>query len=247
MARLHIGTSGWTYRHWAKRWYAGVPSRLWLEHCAGKFTGLEANGTFYRLPKTETLEDWARRTPEDFCFAIKAHRFLTHRKKLLDVAEGIQRQREPALGLGRKLGCVVWQLPSSFTCDIARLESFAEELAAWPEPRHALEFRHESWFNDEVAAVLEKSGLASVISDASRWRRWDLVTSNLAYVRLHGAERTYFSGYGDRALAAWAEKVASWLDKKFEVHVYFDNDAAGHAPHDAMRLIEMVAGSPGVG
>jgi uncharacterized protein YecE (DUF72 family) len=236
----YIGTSGWAYKHWKTSWYQGLPQSKWLSYCAERFTALEANGTFYRLPSKQSLQVWNEITPPEFRFAIKAHKYLTHHKKLLDIAEGIEKQKERAEGLGKKLACVVWQMPASFRLNMERLECFCREIKAWPETRHALELRHKSWFIDEVADMMSEHGLAVCISDASRWPMWERVTTDLVYIRLHGHTHTYWSAYTDEDLAPWAAKVDKWLEEGRDVHVYFDNDAAGAAPYDAERLLAMV-------
>lgn len=234
-----IGTSGWAYDGWKNDFFAGVPRSRWLEYCAERFTGLEANGTFYRLQSSSTLKHWKERTPPDFVFAAKGHRFVTHNKKLLDADETIVNSRENMRPLGRKLAVVVWQLQGSFALNLERIESFARTLSRrWRAVRHAIEFRHPSWFNDEVARVMADHNLAVCQSDAANWPLWDAVTTDLVYVRLHGHTRTYASAYSDAQLDGWAEKARSWMSEGRDVHVYFDNDAEGAAPYDALRLLD---------
>lgn len=196
---LRIGTSGWSYPGWRQGFYAGVAQRRWLGHCAEHFTALEVNATFYRLLKESTYERWRKETPDGFVFAVKGSRFITHVKRLNDVAEAVSLQRERTAGLGSKLRAVLWQMPQSLHKDMARLAGFAAALGAWPEARHALEFRHPSWFDDEVAGCLAAHRLAVCISDAASWPMWDRVSTDLVYVRLHGHERTYASAYDDEA------------------------------------------------
>ncbi|HZH99312.1 MAG TPA: DUF72 domain-containing protein [Fimbriimonadaceae bacterium] len=241
-AKAYIGTSGWIYNHWKNTWYAGVPRKAWLQHMTERMTALEANGTFYRLPTKESLAAWKEATPADFRFTMKAHRYLTHRKRLKDIAEGIGKQKEAAAGLGEKLSCVVWQLPSNFKRNDERLESFLEELKAWPETRHSIELRHESWFVPEVADRLTEAGVAVCMSDAAGWPMWQAVTTDLVYVRLHGHHYTYWSNYSEADLSWWADRVRLWLEEGREVHVYFDNDANSHAPYNAERLLALVGG-----
>lgn len=202
MARIYIGTSGWNYASWRDSFYANVPRAHWLTHCAERFTGLEVNATFYRLQKRATFAGWRAHTPAAFRFAIKGNRYLTHNKKLSDPAASIRRERDRARGLGDKLAVVVWQLPRSFRRNLDRLEQFAHALRHWRTARHALEFRHDSWFNDEVAACLRAHRLAVCQSDAAEWPLWDAITTDLVYVRLHGHTRTYVSSYGPAALRA---------------------------------------------
>jgi uncharacterized protein YecE (DUF72 family) len=241
MARAFIGTSGWQYKPWKHYFYEGRSEKEWLEFAASKFTALEADGTFYRLQKKETFEKWAQRTPADFRFAIRGHRYTTHQKKLTDPVATIDKQKEPATGLGDKLGVVLWQLPPFFKKNMARMRAFAEALdQTWPETRHAMEFRHTSWFDQEVADLLAEFNLANTISDAGKWPRWDAVTADLVYVRLHGKPHTYWSGYEDPELDEWAAKVETWLREGRDVHVYFDNDAQIRAPWDALGLLQRV-------
>jgi uncharacterized protein YecE (DUF72 family) len=241
MARAYIGTSGWQYKHWKHSFYEGKPEREWLEYASNCFTSLEADGTFYRLQKKETFERWAERTPKDFKFAIRGHRYTTHQKKLLDPIATIDKQKEPASGLGKKLAVVLWQLPPFMRKNVPRLKEFALALqSTWPEVRHALEFRHETWFDDEVAALLSEFKLANTISDAGKWPRWDAVTTDLVYVRLHGKPDTYWSGYSSDELDEWATKVELWLSQGREVHFYFDNDAQERAPWEALDLLKRI-------
>lgn len=240
-ARAYIGTSGWNYDSWKERFYAGVPKRDWLAFCAERFTAIEVNATFYRLPTRATFARWRDATPKHFRFAIKGNRYLTHNKKLADPLPAIRLERSRAAALGRKLAAVVWQLPESFPKHLDRLEGFARALRrAWRTARHAVEFRHPSWFDPEVAACLAHYGLANCQSDAADWPLWDAVTTDLVYIRLHGHETTYCSGYSQAQLAAWARKIRRWLRQGREVHVYFDNDALGYAPFDALTLMKLL-------
>jgi uncharacterized protein YecE (DUF72 family) len=238
---LYIGTSGWSYSSWRAGFYAGVRQSDWLLHCAEHFTALEVNATFYRHLAPGTFERWQHDTPASFRFALKGHRYITHQKRLRVTTENIDKEREHAEPLGEKLAVMLWQMPSSLACDMDRLALFIEALNGWPQVRHALEFRHASWFNGEVAACLAQHKMAVCQSDAKDWPLWDAVTTDLVYVRLHGHSRTYFSNYYEAALASWAERARQWLQEGRNVHVYFDNTDAGHAPFNAQRLIEMLA------
>ncbi len=236
-AGLCIGTSGWNYDTWKTRFYDGVPKKEWLAYCASRFTGMEINATFYRLQRSGTFQRWFAATPDDFRFAMKGHRFVTHNKKLAVPRSAIDLEREQARALGAKLRVVLWQLPRQFHKDLARLDAFGGLLRRWPEVRHSVEFRHPSWFDEEVAECLRRFGLANCQSDAGDWPLWDAVTTDLVYVRLHGRPRTYASAYRSEALQAWAEKIRRWHHAGYEVHVYFDNDAEGAAPHNALELL----------
>jgi len=238
MARASIGTSGWNYANWKDDFFAGVARKNWLRYCASRFTGLEVNATFYRSLKPETYARWRDETPQGFRFAVKGHRIVTHTRRLRDAAASVAYQRETLAPLGNRLGVVLWQTPASFEKDLGALDAFLDVLKGWDAVRHVLEFRHKSWFDDETAARLGDARVASAISDAPKWPMWEVVTTDLAYVRLHGHTRTYASAYSPQLLKEWAERAAAWLDEGREVHVYFDNDSEGAAPHDALRLMD---------
>lgn len=237
MAGAYIGTSGWNYKGWKAGFYEGAPQREWLAFCAERFTGVEINGTHYRLQSPETFRRWKNETPARFRFTMKGHRYVTHNKKLKDALEPIRLERERAAAMGSKLKAVVWQLPRSFHKDIGRLDSFGRALGHWRAVRHAVEFRNPSWFDEEVAGCLSRHRLAACQSDAADWPLWDVVTTDLVYIRLHGSDHTYASAYSESQLDQWAAKCRRWLGEGREVHVYFDNDSQGHAPFDAMKLL----------
>lgn len=236
----YIGTSGWSYAHWKDRFYAGVKRKDWLPFAASHFTGIEVNATFYRLQDKETFKRWHAATPADFRFAIKANRFVTHNKKLLDPAPSIKLERERANALREKLVVVLWQLPRTLKKNSERLEHFATALQRWPETRHAIEFRHPSWFDTEIADLLHHYRVAVCQSDASDWPLWDAVTTDLVYVRLHGHTQTYASAYSVAQLSHWAVRINGWLKQDRDVHVYFDNDAEAAAPANAQQLLALL-------
>ena len=241
--QIFIGTSGWNYDHWKMLFYAGVKRKDWLCHYSTQFNAVEVNATFYRLQDKKTFERWYDETPQDFRFAIKGNRFLTHNKKLAAPLKSIVLEREHSLGLGKKLNTVIWQLPQTFYKNIDRLCTFAKALNHWAEVRHAIEFRHRSWFDNEVADCLNEYGIANCQSDAADWPMWKVVTTDLVYVRLHGHTCTYVSSYRKSALERWATDVEEWVKTKRSVHIYFDNDAEGAAPKDAKRLMRILAPS----
>lgn len=243
--RVYIGTSGWNYDSWKGAFYGATPKKDWLHFCAERFNAIEVNATFYRLQSRETFRRWRDETPPGFRFTIKGNRFLTHNKKLADPLPAIRLERDRAACLGDKLAAVVWQLPHNFHKHLDRLEGFARGLKRWHRPRHAIEFRHESWFDAEVADCLRTYRIAVCQSDAADWPLWDAVTTDMVYVRLHGHTLTYASGYSDTQLKDWAVKIRRWRRKGYEVHVYFDNDAFGYAPFDALRLMKFTGAARG--
>lgn len=240
MARASIGTCGWSYEGWRDAFYRGVPRRRWLTFAAERFTGLEIDATFYRRQRRRTFERWRDEVPDDFRFAVKGHRYVTHVLRLREPEAAIEGERERADGLGAKLGAVLWQLPPNLERDPGRLERFAAALERrWPA-RHAIEFRHRSWFEPGIARLLRAHGLAVCISDGEALPMWDTVTAGFVYIRLHGHTRRYASAYRADALRRWAGRIRGWLDEGRDVHAYFDNDAEGAAPGDALRLLELI-------
>jgi uncharacterized protein YecE (DUF72 family) len=234
---VRVGCSGWNYRHWRELVYPkGLPAALWLEHYATIFDTVEVNATFYRLPLPRTVAGWVERTPPGFLFAVKTSRYLTHVRRLIDVPPGIERMRQALEPLIRspKLGPILWQLPGSFRRDDERL---ASALAALPPGRHAFEFRHASWFCDEVHALLRERGVALVIGDTpQRPFQTRELTADFAFVRFHHGDRPD-GDYSERALAGWVEQVDVWR-REVDVYAYFNNDWAGYAVRNALWLRE---------
>lgn len=242
VARAFIGTSGWVYAGWREHLYADTPVKRWLEVASRTFNALEINGSFYTQIKPATYEKWRRETPDGFMFALKGHRFVTHYKRLKECDESIVRLRDQAKALDDKLGVVVWQMPSNFACNVERLDDFLRALQAWPEVRHSLELRHRSWFVPAVADRMREARVAVCLSDAPDFPMWREVTTDLVYVRLHGHTRKYASCYSTTNLRTWADDTRRWLDEGRDVHVYFDNDAEGHAVRNALTLRALLDG-----
>jgi uncharacterized protein YecE (DUF72 family) len=247
-ARAHIGTSGWTYDSWRDLLYRDVPRARWLSHYATRFDAVEVNATFYHSLAPTAFAHWREQTPAQFRFAIKANRYLTHVSRLRFPVAALARERQAAMPLGDKLAAVLWQLPAALHLDLGLLEPFLERLSRWPETRHAIEFRHASWFGAQTAALLSAYRVAACQSDAADWPMWEgAATTDLVYVRLHGHEATYSSPYTDRTLGGWATQVRRWQDEGRSVHVYFDNTDLGHAVSNAAALARLVAAGAGPG
>jgi uncharacterized protein YecE (DUF72 family) len=234
--------SGWTYPPWRGDFYPqGLPQRAELAYAAGRLTSIEINGSFYALQKPESYRRWRDETPDDFVFAVKGSRFITHMKRLTDPEEPLKRFFGSGVWeLGSKLGPILWQLPESFRYDADKLAAFFDELPRrTPDGatvRHALEFRSATFEHEETYALLREHDIACVLADtAGRWPKVEQDTSDFRYLRLHGDAELYTSGYGDRALDGWADQIRRW---RKDTYVYFDNDAKGYAPHDAVRLLE---------
>jgi len=240
VSRFYVGTSGWNYPDWQDDFYAGIIRRDRLKFYAQQFPAVEVNGTFYRLQSPDTFQKWAQETPANFRFAIKANRYLTHHKKLMDPAASVLIEKNHAEALKEKLAVVLWQLPGLVKKDLVKLQQFIAALLQWKNVRHTVEFRHASWFDDETAHYLAEAGLAVCLSDAEAWPMWDRVTTDLVYIRLHGHTQTYVSSYSKPELAQWADRIEQWLKQDKQVHVYFDNTAQGAAPHNALELQKLL-------
>ncbi|HEY3824666.1 MAG TPA: DUF72 domain-containing protein [Bryobacteraceae bacterium] len=257
--KVRIGISGWTYRPWRGTFYpARLPHRKELGYAAGLFPSIEVNGTFYGLQRPEAFGLWRSETPDDFVFAVKASRYITHMRKLRDVemplanflASGILR-------LGPKLGPILWQFPPQMKFDAERFRAFfamlphdtqqAIDLARrhderlddrnWlqcdvEQPlRHAVEIRHESFRAPEFIELLREYNIALVCADTVAWPRFMDLTSDFVYCRLHGSEELYVSGYDSAALDRWAARVRTW--------------ANGGEPDDAERVLPPTAPADG--
>ena len=269
MARVRVGTSGWRYPPWRGAFYPpGLPQRRELEHLSGRMDTVEINASFYSLQGPASYRAWAAQTPDDFVFAVKGSRYLTHMKRLRDVRTPLANfLASGVLALGPKLGPLLWQLPPRLRFDAALLEEFltllprstgeaahlagehdarldgrGETVADVDRPlRHALEVRHDSFRDPAFAALLRAQDVALVVADtAGHFPFLEEVTAGFVYVRLHGDTELYRSGYAPAALDRWAERVRAWRASGRDVFVYFDNDADGHAPFDAVGLAERV-------
>jgi uncharacterized protein YecE (DUF72 family) len=265
VADVRVGISGWTYPPWRGVFYPkGLAHRRELAYAAERLNSIEINGSFYALQKPSSYFSWAAQTPADFVFAVKGGRFITHMKKLRNVEVALPNFLSSGLlALGPKLGPILWQLPPSLPYDRDRLAAFFAMLPrstaeaaflarrhdelmtgrAWTGTaqdrplRHALEVRHDSYKTAEFPALLREYGVGLVVADtAGKWPKLFDVTADFDYVRLHGAEELYASGYDSDSLDQWAARVRGWTDAGLDVHVYFDNDVKVRAPFDAMSL-----------
>jgi uncharacterized protein YecE (DUF72 family) len=240
MRPVRIGCSGWNYDDWRGRLYPeGLGKARWLHRYAEVFDTVEVNSTFYRLASRDAVARWVEDTPADFLFAAKASRYLTHIRRLRDIEEGIDRYYERIEPLVRsgKLGPIVWQLPPNFRRDDERL---AAALAELPSGRHCFEFRHQSWFAEDVYALLREHGAALVIGDHPRWPfQTRELTADWTLVRLHHGTRGRQGNYSRSELEEWARRIAGWR-RRAEVLVYFNNDWNGFAVDNARSLRRLV-------
>jgi uncharacterized protein YecE (DUF72 family) len=238
-----VGCSGWNYAHWRERIYPkGMPPKRWLEHYATLFKTVEVNSTFYRLPTQPAVEGWVRQTPAGFVFTVKASRYLTHVKRLAEMAAGVETfyERIQPLVDSRRLGPVLWQLPPTFRRDDERLDSALEAL---PSGRHCFEFRHESWFVSDVYDLLRAHDVALVIGDSpSRPFQTHELTAGWTFVRFHHGSRGRDGNYSDREIDEWAKRIDRWR-RKVDVYAYFDNDWNACAVRNALKLKRLLAAS----
>lgn len=230
-----IGTSGWVYPHWRGRFYPPeLPQSAWLEYYSRHFDTVEINRSFYRLPTPQASAAWAASTPETFCFALKASRYLTHMKKLKDPAEPLARFQEAIAPLAGKRGPLLYQLPPRWRFDADRLAQFLACLP--PDERHVIEFRDPSWFNPEAYRLLECHGVAlCVVSFPGVPVVWE-ATADFTYLRLHGATTAYNYRYDEAELDDWAAGIRRFLDQGLDAYAYFDNDAHADALSNALAL-----------
>ena len=224
------------YDDWRGRLYPErTPKRRWLEVYAEHFDTVEVNSTFYRLARRDAVAGWVEQTPAEFLFAVKASRYLTHVKRLLDVRDSVARFYEPLEPMrdAGKLGPVLWQLPENFHRDDQRLAGWLELL---PSGMHAIEFRHESWFAPEVLAALRSRGVALVIGDHPErtFQTYD-ATASWRFIRFHYGSRGRAGNYSATEIETWARRIAQWRRRE-EIYAYFNNDRRGFAPANAKQL-----------
>lgn len=236
---IHIGTSGWHYKHWRGPFYpANLGPAGFLEFYVRRFHSVEINNSFYRLPTEQALETWRDTVPGGFIFAVKGSRYITHMKKLKEPERSLAPFLERVAVLGDKLGPILFQLPPHWNFERERLEAF---LTALPGTRRfTLELRDQTWINDRTLDLLARHGVAFCIYELSGYRSPREVTTDFVYIRLHGPGGPYQGLYGREALKDWAGAIGNWSRQGREVFCYFDNDQAGFAAQDARDLEEML-------
>lgn len=239
---VRIGTSGWHYKHWVGTFYPPkTPASRMLAYYFEHFNTVELNNSFYRLPQKTALTSWRNSTPENFVFAAKGSRFLTHMKKLKDAGHGLTRFLDAIETLDRKLGPILFQLPPNWELDLDRLKTF---LALLPtRHRYAFEFRNATWSVPPVYELLTRHNMAHCAFHLAGEHSPIELTADFTYIRLHGPGAKYQGSYSDKVLGEWAGRIRAWRRKLKSVYVYFDNDEAGYAARDALRLKGLVAGS----
>jgi uncharacterized protein YecE (DUF72 family) len=239
--KIHIGTSGWSYKHWREKFY---PEELkpteYLHYYADHFQTTEINTSFYHLPKPATIAAWMQMVNARFKFCPKISRFITHIKKLNDPETTLPRFFEIFDPVQKHLGPVLLQLPPNLAFHADKATHFFDVLHTYKGYHFALEPRHESWLNEEAAAVLHKYKIAFVIAESGgRWPSGELVTAKDIYVRFHGPDGSYAQSYEDKVLKDWARKMTDWKEDGHLVWVFFNNDGNAYAIQNAKRLKEL--------
>ncbi|UCC48455.1 MAG: DUF72 domain-containing protein [Gemmatimonadota bacterium] len=241
-ARTWVGTSGWHYRDWRGRFYPeDLASGAWLDFYSRQFSTAEINNSFYQLPKPETWAKWRETVPSDFLFSVKAHRLITHQKKLKDGSGYLENFLEHASLLGDRLGPVLFQLPGTWHANPARLAGFVERLPQ-TGARYVFEFRHESWLAGGILDVLRSRNIAFCCFDMPGLSWPVLATADFAYMRFHGAGQVKYAGrYHKNTLKRWARVLRELTQTVDELFVYFNNDFQAHAVDNACTLKELLA------
>lgn len=235
--QVHIGTSGFSYSHWKENFYPnGLNTKEWLNFYSHVFSTVELNTTFYHLPLISTVTNWHAQVSDHFLFSIKASRYITHQKRLHDCQKSLHIFYERMHALQTKTGPILFQLPPSFKINKERLLEFIKDLKT--SQLHVFEFRHPSWFVDEIYEILTDNQIALCITDLNGKLSPEELTTHFTYIRLHGPKKAYQGSYGLQ-LKTWKEKIEQW-SLKASVFCYFDNDEKGFAIQDAKALQEML-------
>ncbi|NWF77721.1 MAG: DUF72 domain-containing protein [Chloroflexi bacterium] len=234
-AKYYIGCSGWHYEHWRGLYYPEeLPKPKWLPFYARQFTTVELNNSFYHLPSEKAFTTWRESTPNNFIFAVKVSRFITHIKKLRNLGSAVENFISRASFLGEKLGPLLYQLPPSMKRNDELLQNFLSSLP--PNYQHVIEFRHESWIDDAVFDILRRYNVGLCVFDMPGFSCPVVATSDFAYVRFHGSEGLYSSCYSDEELCQWAQRIARLGPSIKAGYIYFNNEAEAFAVENAITL-----------
>ncbi len=237
--KIHIGTSGWHYKHWVGTFYpAGTKDAEQLAYYLKFFKTVELNNSFYHLPPPQTFKNWKKAVPGDFVFAVKGSRYISHMKKLNVEKESINIFFDSANKLQEKLGPVLFQLPPNWKINTERLAQFLRKLPKTHQ--YAFEFRNQTWYEEEVYALLRKYNCAFCIYELEHHLSPIITTADFVYVRLHGPDGKYAGSYTDAKLKKWAKLCEQWQQQGKDVYVYFDNDQLGYAAFNAQTLQKFI-------
>ncbi|GAB3420631.1 DUF72 domain-containing protein [Niabella aquatica] len=236
---IHIGTSGYSYTYWKNRFYPEkLPASQWLSYYATRFSTLELNNSFYRFPAVASLKRSASLTPEDFTFSVKAHKIITHTKRLVDVKDKIQEFMDIVQeGLGNKLACILYQMPPSYTFSEERLINIVKHLSF--DKRNVIEFRHVSWWNQEVYTLLKKHHINFCSVSYPGLPGDNIITGSFLYRRMHGVPELFKSSYSAKELA----DLYQGLPVKKNAFIYFNNTMFESGYSNAQSLQQMAESS----
>ncbi|TMI94433.1 MAG: DUF72 domain-containing protein [Bacteroidetes bacterium] len=240
--KIHIGTSGWHYKHWVGTFYPDKTKDAdQLAYYFSHFNTVELNNSFYHLPLPQTFTNWRKATPPKFLFAVKGSRFITHMKKLNVEKESINIFFRSVSKLKEKLGPILFQLPPKWNVNTERLKLFLKKLPK--KYSYSFEFRNPDWYTEEVFSLLKKYNCAFCIYELAGHQSPKEVTADFVYIRLHGPTPAKYAGsYSDIILKEWAALCMQWQNEEKDVYVYFDNDQAGYAAFNAKTLIRFTTG-----
>ncbi|MFQ5864755.1 MAG: DUF72 domain-containing protein [bacterium] len=239
--KIHIGTSGWIYPHWRGCFYPEkLPQKSWFQYYSRYFSTVEINNTFYRLPSESAVEGWQQQAPNDFIYAVKASRFITHVKKLKEPEEGLRNFMERINLLAVHLGPVLFQLPPSWRPNLQRFETFLQALTDFGSRLWVFEFRQPDWFARDILDLLTRFKVGFCIHDLAGLHCPIAVTAKYVYLRFHGPSGAYHGQYGKEALQGWAEFIKEQAKEGYEIYAYFNNDIDGAAVEDARTLKELL-------
>ncbi|WP_026842708.1 DUF72 domain-containing protein [Citrifermentans bremense] len=240
MAKLNLGCSGFSYKHWRGNFYPDdISQKAWFAYYRSVFATVELNVTFYRIPTQETFRHWYEQSGKNFSFAIKGSRYITHIKRLVDVESALARFFGAAQELQEKLQVVLWQFPPQFRVDLPALERFLDQVAQY-HVRSTLEFRNQSWLTDDVVALCKSRNVSLCMADHPPFIDTLPVTANFVYIRRHGMEGSYNGFYTREQQEKDAARIRSYLERQLDVYIYYNNDMGGAAPQNAQELASML-------
>lgn len=240
LRKYYIGCSGWHYDHWRALYYpAGLPKSKWLQFYVKEFSTVELNNSFYHLPSEKAFVAWRESTPDNFLFAVKVSRFITHIKRLRNLDSAVENFLSRACLLQDKLGPLLYQLPPNMKRNDEVLENF---LSLLPQKyQHVFEFRHDSWIDDSVFHTLQQYHVGLCIFDMPSFTCPLVATTDFSYIRFHGSHSLYSSCYSDEELSQWAQKIIQLDEKVKAVYIYFNNDAEAFAVRNALTLAKFIS------
>jgi len=239
-AKIHIGTSGWHYKHWMGIFYPqDLPASEMLPFYLNRFSTVEINNTFYALPLEKTVKNWHSIVPDDFCFAVKASRYITHIKRLIDPGPALEKFFDIVDHLKEKLGPILFQFPPHWKLNLERLQEFLPLLPG--NHSYAFEFRHPTWYDPKVYQTLKNHNIAFCIYDKELKETPLEITGENMYIRFHGSGHPFNGNYTTEHLRIWADRIGEWRKKVQNIWIYFNNDWHGYALNNAFELRGMLS------